>query len=75
MVRTHKNVAPLTAALGVNVGAAKADIGVSDTVTGGSNTGEEAKARQSRRRSGSGGLVVRSHRNVAPLSTQVSIDA
>lgn len=66
VVRTHNNVAPLTAALGVeNIGAAVK----ADAATDGSRAGGEASL--GRRGSGSGGLVVRSHRNIAPLSTQV----
>lgn len=60
VVRSHQNVAPLTAALGVGVGGA-------DNATFSSNPDEEA----SLGRCGSGGLVVRSHRSIAPLSTQV----
>lgn len=83
VVRTHKYVPPLTAALGdndVGVGGAKADtvFAMADAATDGSSIGDETKAKVSvsRRRSGSGsgGFVVRSHRNVAPLSSQVRKD-
>eukprot|EP00903_Cladosiphon_okamuranus_P017359 g15992.t1 len=73
VIRTHKNVAPLTAALGIgNSGAAvKADniFAMADAATDGSRAGGEAGL--GRRRSGSGGFVVRSHRNIAPLSSQL----
>lgn len=74
MVRAHKNIAPLTAALGANagVGAATADsiFARADAATDASSTGSLSR-RGSGSGSGSGGLVVRSHRNVASLSSQV----
>eukprot|EP00752_Nemacystus_decipiens_P012707 g11259.t1 len=75
VVRTHKKVAPLTAALGGNAGASNADsiFALADAATDSGSTGSHSRrgSGSGSGSGGSGGFVVRSHHNIPPLSSQV----